>query len=94
MPSSFPRPQGQTNVPNANNAIGAMRGDGMSMLRLLASRNPAAANVLSRLQGMSGQQVEQQAMQMMQDDPRFAELVSNVQSKGFVQAARDYGLNI
>ena len=92
MASSFPRPQ--WNVGPVNNALGAMRGDSMSMLRLIAQKSPRAANLLTQLEGMSSEQLEQQAQQMMQTNPQFAELVRNVQSKGFVQAARDYGINI
>ena len=92
MPSIFPRPQ--ANVRPVNDALGAMRGDSMSMLRLLASRNPMAASVLSQMERMSSDQIEQQARQMMQTNPQFAELVRSVQSKGLAQTARDYGISI
>ena len=94
MVSIFPRPQQPNNVPNANNMIGAMRGDGMSMLRLIAQRNPNIAGLVSQLDGMSQSQVEERAQQLMQNDPRFAELVKRVRDNGFMQAARSYGLNI
>lgn len=101
MPSSLfgstPRvtsPQMPSRVGQANAVMGAMRGDMMSTLRLVAMRDPKVAQVVTRLEGMSEQQMAEYGERMMQENAQFADLVRNVQSKGLIQAARDYGLRI
>lgn len=94
MPNMFPRAQVPTRVGQVNNVMGAMRGNMVSMLRLMAQRSPQAAQAVSTLDGMSEQQIAEYGERMMQENTQFADLVRNVQSKGLMQAARDYGLRI
>lgn len=92
---STPRsPQVPTRAGQANAVMGAMRGDMMSVLRLLAQKDPRVAQVMSRLDGMSEQQIAEYGERMMQENTQFADFVRKAQSKGLMQAARDYGLRI